>query len=90
MENSLYNPFNRFDFNKNICFLSGIPKDELLPVFPDWLSDRFNLDQKLIKLLDESVVNYQGITLPVSFETKKKIQNLRRKSASFSQLAMKN
>ena len=63
--------------------MSGIPKDELLPVFPDWLSDRFNLDQKLIKLLDESVVNYQGITLPVSFETKKTIQKLEEEICEF-------
>ncbi|WP_026897527.1 hypothetical protein [Daejeonella oryzae] len=64
---SLFNPFQKFDFNKNTCFLSGekiSASTEEITVFPQWLIDQFELNQKHFKLLDESRSTYQDLKLP--------------------------
>ena len=64
---SLYNPFKNLNFNSQTCFLSGdktnSPAEEIT-VFPQWLIDQFQLQQKPFKLLDESMTTYQDLKLP--------------------------
>lgn len=76
MAQLFYNPFDRFSFNKDTCFLSGGKSYTLLNVFPKWLSERFDLDQKPIKLLDESIVTYGSITAPASKQVEEALQGL--------------
>lgn len=71
-----YNPFIHFSFNKETCFLSGEKSNTLLNVFPNWLSERYDLDKKPIKLLDESIISYGSIMVPVSEKTEEAIQEL--------------
>ncbi|MEO8794135.1 MAG: hypothetical protein ABI390_01645 [Daejeonella sp.] len=67
MSISLHNPFNKLNFKSNICFLSGEEvnaETEQITVFPQWLIDQFQLDQKAFKLLDDSRITYQDLKLP--------------------------
>lgn len=64
---SLYNPFDKLNFKSTICFLSGEEvnaETEQITVFPQWLIDQFQLDQKAFKLLDDSHITYQDLRLP--------------------------
>ncbi|MXV14876.1 hypothetical protein [Hufsiella ginkgonis] len=62
-----YNPFPRLDFNDRTCFLSGDTSDiTRLTVFPQWILDAYQLTGKPFKLLDESMVTYDGISVPCS------------------------
>ena len=62
-----YNPFNAFNFSNQLCFLTGQPvnpDEERIQVFPQWLMSRYHLEEKPIKLLDESITTYKDIKLP--------------------------
>ncbi|MFT6203897.1 MAG: hypothetical protein ACJAZY_002726 [Spirosomataceae bacterium] len=67
MVKQLYNPFQKFDFSKQTCFLTGqhldSPEDEIF-VFPEWIMDRYSLRDKTFKVLDESSIQYQHIKIP--------------------------
>ncbi|WP_423148674.1 hypothetical protein [Rubrolithibacter danxiaensis] len=65
----LFRPFDRFTFNQTSCFLSGENTQIKTNVFPKWLIEAFDLEQKPIKLLDEGIVNYSDILLPASEQT---------------------
>lgn len=62
-----YNPFDAFNFSNRLCFLTGQtvnPDEERIQVFPQWLMSRYSLEEKPIKLLDESITTYKDIKLP--------------------------
>lgn len=65
----LYNPFEKLNFSKNFCFLSGEKlesPDEEITVFPIWLMEEYQLLDKPFKLLDESMATYGQMKLPCS------------------------
>lgn len=66
MSKKLYNPFDRFTFNEQTCFLTGEKAQHKIPVFPEWVSEQFQLREKPFKMLDERIVTYKDITVPVS------------------------
>jgi len=68
MERSLYNPFDKFDFDNNTCFLSGIALDtpQFYPVFPGWILKEHKMGDQPFKMLDESYKNYNELKLPCS------------------------
>jgi hypothetical protein len=76
MSQTLYNPFTRFNFNESTCFLTGESSLEKITVFPDWLIDLYQLDQKPFKLLDERLITYKDITVPCSKTAETAINNL--------------
>jgi hypothetical protein len=67
MLQALYNPFTRFNFSNRNCFLTGevlASEEEKIQVFPSWLMSRYKLEDKVIKLLDESYVGYKDLKMP--------------------------
>lgn len=64
MPQPLYNPFADFRFDNKTCFLSGEPATVQTQVFPAWLMRRFGLEDKPLKLLDESIRTYESFRLP--------------------------
>lgn len=69
----LFRPFDQFNFDKNICFLTGRPAEYFLPAFPDWMCERFNLTGKPFKTLDERIISFNEIQVPVSDPVAKRI-----------------
>lgn len=78
MANTIYNPFKILNFNNRSCFLSGdkITDSEEISVFPAWLMQHYQLDDKPFKLLDESMVTYKDMKLPASFGVVQQIELL--------------
>lgn len=79
---SIYNPFKRLNFSDRICFLSGVITEEMKvqeSVFPEWLMQHYELNQKPFKLLDESIATYQDMKIPMSVETRNNSDILERK-----------
>lgn len=75
MASSLYKPFDKLNFSKQHCFLSGkklnSPEEEIA-VFPVWLMQEYKLEDQAFKLLDESMSTYQDMKLPcanLTYET---------------------
>lgn len=67
MAATLYNPFTRFNFSNNNCFLTGevlTSEEERIQVFPAWLMSRYQLEDKVIKLLDENYIGYKDLKMP--------------------------
>lgn len=67
MAATLYNPFERFNFSNRNCFLTGqtlTSEEEKIQVFPAWLMSRYGLEDKVIKLLDESYTGYKDLKIP--------------------------
>lgn len=72
MASTLYNPFDKLNFSKQLCFLSGEKlqsPDEEISVFPVWLMQEYKLEDQAFKLLDESMSTYKDMKLPCSNET---------------------
>jgi hypothetical protein len=64
---TLYKPFERLNFSKKQCFLSGEKlqhSEEEISVFPQWLMQEYELHDKQFKLLDESMSTYSHMKLP--------------------------
>lgn len=79
MSTVLYSPFDKFLFDSKTCFLSGLPLssvDEEIHVFPIWLMQEFNLEDKPFKLLDESITTYKKLKLPCAASTANSIESL--------------
>lgn len=78
MQTKLYQPFKNFNFDNKHCFLTGEPVLTQAPisVFPEWIISKYNLLERPFKMLDESMVSYGDIKLPVSTNTKNKLTNL--------------
>jgi hypothetical protein len=59
------------DFNLNKCFLTGAPlsePDQEINIFPEWLLDRYQLNGKLFKLLEGTMLPYQELKVSCSPE----------------------
>lgn len=79
MSKPLYNPFDEFRFDNQTCFLSGDrieSADEQIQVFPTWLMRRFDLEDKPLKLLDESIRTYKSFKLPCTTAVANQIAEL--------------
>jgi len=78
MEKQLYNPFDKFYFDNNTCFLSGEKLDNPLyyPVFPEWIVKEYNIGDQPFKMLDESYKSYSDLKLPCSELVFKKLSIL--------------
>lgn len=59
-----FRAIDQFSFNGKECFLSGLPAETHLTVFPDWLLDRYDLRDKPFGLLDERMATYGGLRVP--------------------------
>lgn len=72
MATNLYKPFEKLNFSKQCCFLSGeslqSPEEEIA-VFPVWLMHEYMLEDQPFKLLDESMSTYKDMKLPCSNHT---------------------
>jgi len=82
MSNPLYNPFKKFHFDSKTCFLSGTTltsADEEIQVFPLWLMQAYQLEDKPFKLLDESITTYKKLKIPCSVNTSNKLDKLENK-----------
>jgi hypothetical protein len=67
MSAKLYQPFEKFNFSNNNCFLTGKQlqsPEEKVQVFPAWLMSRYNLHDQPFKLLDESMATYKDLKIP--------------------------
>ena len=72
MAPALYNPFEKLNFSKQICFLSGESlesAEEEIAVFPLWLMQEYKLADQPFKLLDESMSTYKDMKLPCASRT---------------------
>lgn len=78
MESSLYNPFDKFLFNSNTCFLSGAPLEVAYyyPVFPEWIVKEHQIGEQVFKMLDESYRKYSDLQLPCSETVFKQLTQL--------------
>lgn len=71
MSTTLYNPFDKFLFDTRHCFLTGKSLSEgglMRPVFPDWIMEEYQLFDKPLQMLDETVSTYGSLFVPVSTE----------------------
>lgn len=69
MTQVLYKPFDKLNFSKQVCFLSGEQlhsAEEQISVFPHWLMQEYKLMDQPFKLLDESMSTYKSLMLPCS------------------------
>ncbi len=69
MQFQLYNPFENMNFDVETCFLSGVSLSDLatqkITVFPQWIIERFQLDDKRFKLMNSvSAIPYSKFYLP--------------------------
>jgi hypothetical protein len=72
----LYKPFERLNFSKQNCFISGEKlqhSEEEIHVFPLWLLQEYELHDKLFKLLDESMSTYSHMKLPCATSINKEV-----------------
>lgn len=66
--NQPYNPFDAMDFHFNKCILSGGPvtKDDVRPVFFDWIMKDFGIQSKQLNFLSGGAIEYQNFKVPIS------------------------
>ena len=72
MTSALYKPFDKLNFSKQQCFLSGErlqSSEQEIAVFPVWLMQEYKLEDQPFKLLDESMSTYKDMKLPCSNHT---------------------
>jgi len=66
----LYNPFETYDFNPETCFLTGeklTGEEEQITVFPKWILDRYELNEKKFTLMDQiTSYKYADLKIPCS------------------------
>ncbi|MCC3156537.1 hypothetical protein LJ737_04765 [Hymenobacter sp. 15J16-1T3B] len=64
---TLYDPFARMQLLAPACFLCGAPVDparDNVPVFAPWLTERYGLADREIRLLDQSTSTFRELTIP--------------------------
>ncbi|MBC6991176.1 hypothetical protein [Hymenobacter sp. BT491] len=64
---TIYYPFEGMRFGPEQCFLCGrptTPPTDSVPVFAPWLQERYQLANRQILLLDQSVVTYSDLRIP--------------------------
>lgn len=80
MSISAYQPLKNLNFNFSTCFLSGEELTEdnsfLVPVFPNWLMERYDLHKKLMQMMGGIRMMYRELLLPASPAVAKAIQTL--------------
>ena len=76
MNAPLFRPFDHFDFREDVCFLTGQEATHQWQVFPAWMTERYGLRDKPLKMLDERVVSYSDIRVPVSEEALAVLESL--------------
>lgn len=86
MLQKLYDPFETFSFDERHCYLTGKSIElstEKIPVFPKWLMEEYELYEKPLKMLDESISSYGALTVPACTEVADKINaiNIKMKEA---------
>ena len=82
MASKLYNPFLDFKFDNKTCFLSGaslVSEEEKIQVFPVWLMQTYDLEDKPFKMLDENISTYKQLQLPCSAAIAEKFEQLEQK-----------
>lgn len=73
---NFYKPFERLNFSKQNCFISGEKlqhSEEEIHVFPLWLLKEYELHDKPFKLLDESMSTYSHLKLPCAEDINREI-----------------
>jgi hypothetical protein len=63
---TFYDPFDGMRFGARQCFLCGTPTTpgvDAVPVFGEWLMNRYHLHERQIKLLDLSIVAYKDLQI---------------------------
>ncbi|UKJ07636.1 hypothetical protein [Solitalea lacus] len=66
---NLHTPFDNFNFGNKTCYLSGETLDsteQKTEVFPLWLQNRFDLNDKPFRHLNEKYATYGKLKVPVS------------------------
>lgn len=84
MESRLYNPFIAFKFDNRTCFLTGESlesADEQVQVFPVWMMQAFDLEEKPFKMLDENIVTYKSLKLPCSMKVAQALEQVEERVA---------
>lgn len=80
MTPDLFDPFASLDFGNNTCFLTGKKLDGadlyFVPVFPQWLMERYDLEDKELTMLNWNKMKYGELVLPVCEEVMLAIQEL--------------
>lgn len=76
MMSALFKPFDRYNFQESLCFISGEPSILNTTVFPSWMLSQFSLTGKPFKMLDDHIVNYEDLRVPVSAGTASAIADL--------------
>ena len=71
-----YDPFAGMRFGPDTCFLSGQPATTTVPVFAEWLQDRYDLADRHIVLLDQSTITYPELRLPATSAVAERIAAL--------------
>ncbi len=70
MSIKLYNPFEKMSFEGDTCFLTGVPITDLttqkISVFPEWIIQRYNLEQASMAMHSGYRLKYQEMTMPAS------------------------
>lgn len=82
MIKKLYNPFLDFKFDNKTCFLTGeqlITEEERIQVFPTWMMQAFELEEKPFKLLDESFTTYKKLQLPCALDVTLAFEDLEKR-----------
>lgn len=75
----LYDPFDAFTFKADECFLTGKkinPETETIPVFPEWIMDRYELRDKPFSMLGENAIKYASLRIPCAADVKEAIHLL--------------
>lgn len=73
MDDQLFHFFENPEFDK--CFFSGelVSPGEKIPVFPEWLLDRYDLRDKYMGMLNWNRVKYGELFVPCSDKVKDKV-----------------
>ena len=70
MATRLYDPFENLNLDPQTCFLTGEDlhtREEQIPVFPQWLIDRYSLHQKKMVMMDQvTSFSYPDLKIPCS------------------------
>ena len=79
-----YDPFEGMRFGPATCFLSGRPvgPGNAVPVFANWLQDRYGLADWPIQLLDRRTVAFRDLRLPVSPAVRPRLEALEERVAA--------
>jgi hypothetical protein len=79
---TLYDPFEAMDFPAERCFLSGAKTDAAgrqVSVFPEWLLDRYSLQEEQLGMLGGNRVKYGDLKLscsPLVFAACEELENM--------------